>query len=96
MIRCKQTKGTGQCIKELNHGGKHTLPSVHECHWPTCNIAVSPKMWGCKKHWFKLPKSLRNKIWATYVPGQEVTKTPSRLYIRVALEVQDWCIFNPD
>jgi len=25
---------------------------------------VPPKMWGCKKHWFKLPKSLRDKIWS--------------------------------
>lgn len=24
----------------------------------------------CKKHWFSLPKKLRDAIWATYRPGQ--------------------------
>lgn len=62
----------------------------HHCHWPDCTVAVPPKMWGCKTHWYKLPITLRNKIWATYVPGQEITKTPSLRYIEVAKEVQEW------
>lgn len=63
---------------------------THHCHWPNCNTPVSPKMWGCKKHWFTLPKRLRDRIWATYVPGQEISKTPSKEYIAVAKEVQEW------
>lgn len=51
---------------------------------------VAPKLWGCKKHWFMLPAGLRAKIWAAYVPGQEITKTPSAAYIAVAQEVQQW------
>jgi hypothetical protein len=51
-------------------------------------------MWGCKAHWFKLPAVLRSKIWRTYRPGQEVTKTPSKDYIAVAREVQDWIAAN--
>jgi len=30
------------------------------------------------------------KVWATYRPGQEITKTPSAAYIAVAKEVQLW------
>jgi hypothetical protein len=52
-------------------------------------------MWGCKEHWFKLPKRLRNAIWATYRPGQEVNMNPSREYLKVALEVQEWIKANP-
>lgn len=63
---------------------------VHTCHWPECGRAVPPKMWGCKEHWFRLPKYLRDKIWATYKPGQEITKTPSPKYIAAAKEVQAW------
>lgn len=63
---------------------------THFCHWPNCKIAVIPAMWGCKRHWFMLPKRLRDKIWATYVPGQEITKTPSDGYIQAAYEVQRW------
>jgi hypothetical protein len=62
----------------------------HTCHWPGCSKQVPPAMWGCKPHWFRLPVALRNKIWATYRPGQEVTMTPSARYIEVAKEVQAW------
>lgn len=69
-------------------------PFHHHCHWPSCNKSVPPAMWGCRAHWFKLPLRLRSKIWATYRPGQEVTKTPSREYIEVANEVQEWITQN--
>jgi len=62
----------------------------HHCHWPDCTTEVPPSLWGCKKHWFTLPKSLRSNILATYKPGQEITKTPSRTYLIVARQVQDW------
>jgi hypothetical protein len=62
----------------------------HHCHWPTCTKAVPPAMWGCKIHWFKLPKSLRDMIWNTYVPGQEISKQPSAAYIKAAQAVQVW------
>lgn len=47
-------------------------------------------MWGCRPHWFTLPKPLRDRIWATYRPGQEVTKTPSPAYLEAAHAVQAW------
>lgn len=63
---------------------------THTCHWPGCGLAVPPHMWGCRSHWFTIPKYLRDKIWATYRPGQEITKTPSAEYIAAATEVQEW------
>ena len=62
----------------------------HHCHWPGCTAQVPPAMWGCKGHWFKLPASLRARVWATYKPGQEVNCTPSAAYIEVARQVQAW------
>jgi hypothetical protein len=56
----------------------------HHCHWPGCTRQVPPAMWGCKAHWFKLPKALRDKIWRTYKPGQEISQTPSRAYVEAA------------
>lgn len=70
-------------------------PSAHTCHWPGCGKAVPPAMWGCKGHWFKLPKVLRDRIWETYRPGQEITKTPSAAYLAVAQEVQQWIASQP-
>ncbi len=62
----------------------------HTCHWTGCNAEVPPRMWGCSHHWFRLPVALRRKILAAYVPGQEITKTPSAAYLEAAREVQWW------
>lgn len=62
----------------------------HHCHWPDCPELVPPARWGCRKHWYLLPKELRSKIWFAYKPGQEITKTPSAKYLVVAREVQEW------
>lgn len=64
--------------------------SKHTCHWPGCTKEVPPAMWGCRNHWFALPKELRDAIWRVYVPGQEITKTPSPEYIVTARLVQEW------
>ncbi len=62
----------------------------HHCHWPGCTKQCPPAMWGCKGHWFALPAALRAKVWRAYVPGQEVSMTPSDEYMKVAEEVQRW------
>lgn len=62
----------------------------HTCHWPGCTAQVAPAMWGCKFHWFKLPKHLRNLIWRAFVPGQEIEKTPSPEYFDATRQVQQW------
>jgi len=62
----------------------------HECHWPGCAAQVPPAMWGCTKHWFALPKDLRDRVWRAYRPGQEKDQRPSREYVEVARAVQDW------
>ncbi len=62
----------------------------HHCHWPGCNRRVPPAMWGCRQHWYRLPAELRAKIWRTFRPGQEMSKTPSREYVAAAREVREW------
>jgi hypothetical protein len=58
--------------------------SGHLCHAPGCKIPVPPKMFACRKHWFALPKRLRDDIWTAYEPGQEITKDPSNEYLTAA------------
>lgn len=62
----------------------------HACHWPGCETQVAPAKWGCTKHWFALPNSVRNAIWAAYRPGQEKTMDPSEAYLAAARAAQDW------
>ena len=60
----------------------------HTCHWPGCQKDVPPSRWGCSSHWYKLPKDIRDRIWRAYIPGQEITKTPSEAYLAVAREAE--------
>lgn len=62
----------------------------HTCHWPGCDKAVPPAMWGCRPHWFTLPKAHRDAIWQHYRPGQEIDKRPSEAYLGAAKAVQEW------
>ncbi len=57
---------------------------AHTCHATGCERLVPPKMFMCRQHWFSLPKALRDAVWATYRPGQEVDKRPSAEYLAAA------------
>jgi hypothetical protein len=39
------------------------------CRWPGCTTAIISSMWGCKPHWFALPKDIRDRIWDAYLHG---------------------------
>lgn len=58
----------------------------HTCHHPKCETPVPEAMFACKGHWFALPKAIRDRIWDEYVPGQEITKTPTGDYLDVAVD----------
>jgi hypothetical protein len=62
----------------------------HHCHWPGCRVEVQPHLWGCWKHWRKLPQDIKDDIWRSYRKGQEVTKDPSREYIEAARRAREW------
>jgi hypothetical protein len=47
-------------------------------------------MFACRKHWFMLPKAMRDAIWAEYVPGQEVRRDPTPEYLAVAGRAERW------
>jgi hypothetical protein len=76
--------------EKVAHVKRSSQTRNHACHWPGCDKQVPPALWGCPRHWYSLPKTLRDRIWRTYTPGQESTARPSREYVEVAREVQDW------
>jgi hypothetical protein len=49
----------------------------HLCHARNCTADVQPRMFMCRKHWYMLPKKLRDGVWAAYVPGQGIRKDPT-------------------
>jgi hypothetical protein len=66
--------------------------SAHTCHWPGCDKTVQVALWGCRPHWFRLPKPLRDQLVATCSrPGQETTaRDPSEAHMRAVLDVERW------
>ena len=74
------------------HVRRATQTREHGCHWPGCRRQCKPAMWGCREHWFELPQFLRDKIWRSYRVGQETTRTPSREYVAVMREVEEWIL----
>lgn len=55
----------------------------HTCHAHGCDVEVPPKMFMCRRHWYSLPKNVRDAIWDEYTPGQERSKDPSLRYLAV-------------
>ena len=60
-----------------------TNPLDHQCHATDCEIEISPRLLMCRRHWYMVPKPIRDQIWAEYRPGQENDKNPSMAYLRV-------------
>lgn len=43
---------------------------THECPAPGCDRQVTSSQLACRRHWFQLPRPLRNALWDTYyAPG---------------------------
>lgn len=47
-------------------------------------------MWGCKAHWFRLPKPIRDAIWRAYRPGQEEDGGVTQDYFDAADAAERW------
>lgn len=48
-----------------------TLTKNHRCAARGCKRRVPIKMLMCRAHWYTVPKPIRDRVWATYRPGQE-------------------------
>lgn len=62
----------------------------HECHATGCDVEVPRHMFMCRWHWHRLPKALRDAVWAAYVPGQESRMDPSGEYLTVSRRAIEW------
>lgn len=80
----------GDLDAKKNHVRRAKQNRDHHCHWTGCTAQVPPAKWGCYRHWMKLPKHFRDRIWAEYRIGQEINQTPSREYVHLMREVRLW------
>ena len=81
---------TDSIQEKVKHVKSQRQSRNHVCHWIGCDEQCPPAMWGCKFHWFKLPKALRDRVWLNYRIGQEVSGNVSKAYLDAADEVEKW------
>lgn len=55
----------------------------HYCHAIDCDEEVPPAILMCKRHWYMVPKEIRDLVWKYYVPGQEARKDPTKKYLAI-------------
>ena len=65
--------------------GRTGKPS-HPCHAIGCNEEIPPRMLFCLRHWRMVSRPLQRRVWAAYVPGQEIRKDPTDAYLEVQKE----------
>lgn len=85
---------TGSGMTELSEGAQRlaaksralatSRTNAHTCHAEQCEVRVPPKIFMCKKHWYTLPKALRDEVWLHYSVGQEMRMNPTPEYLNVA------------
>lgn len=56
----------------------------HHCHARNCGIQVPPEMLMCRKHWFTVPKKIRDDVWTHYRRGQCNDKQFTDEWLRAA------------
>lgn len=75
---------------KVDHVRRAEQTREHTCHWPNCPRQVKPAMWGCREHWFTLPRAIRDRIWLAYQPGQEDRGDPSTEYVEAVRAAMKW------
>lgn len=55
------------------------------CSWPGCNQVHDASRFMCREHWFRLPKAMRDAIWATY-RAKPFNRANHLVNLRVAIE----------
>ena len=68
---------------------KKATAAMHCCGWPGCPVKVELDLWGCKHHWFTLPREVRQAIWKAYRRGQTVW-TASPEYLAAITAAAKW------
>ncbi len=42
---------------------------MHECPGPECEAQVPYEMLACRRHWYQVPRAIRNAVYSTWDSG---------------------------
>jgi len=61
------------------------LIPVGRCVVPGCEAEIDPTRLMCRDDWYRLPKRLRDRVWATWRSGQSASSREHRQAVRTAV-----------
>ena len=68
-------------------GGQPMIASVLATHCPIngCSKQIDPSRLMCRRHWYLVPKLLRDRVWATWRSGAGVHSAEHRQAVLIAI-----------
>jgi hypothetical protein len=57
----------------------------HRCPAPGCPVQVPDEFFACSRHWYSLPKQLRDELWHAYAGGRGVGKPRHRAALEACI-----------
>ncbi len=48
--------------------------SRRRCFWPGCSTRIQMTQLGCRMHWYRLPREMRNAVSTTYRDGARLAE----------------------
>jgi hypothetical protein len=62
---------------------------THDCPHPTCGRQVPLTQFACRNHWYRIPKDMRDAIWAGYRSGDTLG------HMQAMSDARRWLRENP-
>ena len=59
-------------------------PAGH-CQVPRCDEQIDPSRLMCRGHWYRVPKQLRDRVWATWQSGHGTSSSEHQRAVRRAV-----------
>ena len=75
-------RGPGSVLSAPGELGGH-------CQVPSCNEQIDPSRLMCRHHWYRVPKQLRDQVWATWQSGRGILSTEHQSAVRLAIAACD-------
>jgi hypothetical protein len=67
-------------------GQPPTLPrQAGRCPVPGCGDQIDPSRLMCRRHWYRVPRQLRDQVWATWRSGQGALSREHQDAVRTAI-----------
>jgi hypothetical protein len=71
-------RGPGTLLLALAERGGH-------CQVPCCGEQIDPSRLMCRRHWYRVPKQLRDQVWATWRSGRGTLSTEHQSAVHLAI-----------